>query len=90
MFAVRHWFHRHGQRWVRNRRQVLKSQVTQNILNAKGAKASEKRKKKSKMYFLRLFCVYLLAFSALNSSFSANYLARADMMASDTLRGASE
>jgi hypothetical protein len=41
MFAFRHWFHRHGQRWVRNRRQIF-------------------------------------------------YLARAAMMASDTLRGASE
>lgn len=78
MFAVRHWFHRHGQRWVRNHRQV------EIPGNAKIAKMNFRKTQKKLNEFFALFLRFLryLIFS--------NYLARADMMASDTLRGASE
>jgi hypothetical protein len=54
MFAVRHLIHRHGQRWVRNRRQV------QILGNAKNAKKNFR--KTLKIYCILAFFAFFLRF----------------------------
>jgi hypothetical protein len=51
MFAVRHSVHRHGQRWVRNRRQVLNTLNTGREVREGYAKGAKEQPKKSTVFF---------------------------------------